>query len=128
MPRDAEAYQRMDPNGQCEIYLSWNAPSNATNLTLSHYVVSIDGNTYNISIIEANKTLAFGTCSCGSHAINISAINICGRSGQNVSSIDVQNLPIRRLDCSTTRSMHLMPTEHSENEGNNDTYTCLRLI
>ena len=89
-PQIVGAYQVASDNN-CDLHLSWNTPSNISAEDVSHFVVQINETSMNrsneITNIGGSMFTVYRQCSCGSHRINISAVNRCGSPGQNTLSI-----------------------------------------
>ena len=94
-----KAYQ-VGSDNNCDLHLSWNTPSNISAEDVSHFIVQINETSMNRSneIINGGSMFTvYRQCSCGSHRINISAVNRCGSPGQNTLSIVEDEAPVSNM-------------------------------
>ena len=77
------SYETEDSNGNCMVHVSWTLSSNNQIEDVELFMVFINGTNIK-NETNINKTLAtrvYPVCTCGTHAVNITAIDQCGNEG-----------------------------------------------
>ena len=99
-------------SGSCNIHLTWNLPSNIAPDDVSHFTVHINGTHMANERRNANESsilTSYRLCSCGSHNVNISAVNRCGSSGQTLSILSIVenqlSIPQFPVQCQNNRNI-----------------------
>ena len=110
-------------SGSCDLYLSWNLPSNiARPNDVSHFIVRINGTHFTNETTKANESsilTVYRLCSCGSHNINISAVSRCGSVGESALTIVNQlSIPQSTMECQS------ITTPTCTNECQGTVYMC----
>ena len=119
-PKVIAAYQVASDNN-CDIHLSWNIPSNISTEDIPHFIVQINETTMNHSNqISSNGDSMFTVyrqCSCGSHNINISAVNRCGSSGESTLLIIEDEASVSNMmDCQLQSCTGILTTTVSASD------------
>ena len=107
----------------CDLHLSWNIPSNNSAEDAPDFIIQINETTMNNAITNNGSSmfLVHRQCSCGSHRINISAVNRCGSPSQNTLLIVEDEAPVsNQMECpgivTTTGSASEGSTVDSEHQ------------
>jgi hypothetical protein len=99
-PQIFGAYQ-VGSDNNCDLHLSWNVPSNISAEDMSHFIIQINETSVhrNNEITNNGGSIftVYRQCSCGSHRINISAVNRCGSPGENTLSIVEDEVSVSNL-------------------------------
>ena len=87
MPRNVLSHLRKDSTGRCILSLTWNS---STSEDVIHYMVNINGHNIANETSNVNESViltSYFLCTCNSENIDvsISAVDNCGRIGQNTS-------------------------------------------
>ena len=98
MPQDFTAYLSKDNETEgCTLQLGWRSPSNIAQSDISCYSAFVDGENVASVTKDINQNLtliSYRVCDCGAHRVWVSAIDCCGREGQNTSIIELNQEPI----------------------------------
>ena len=95
MPQNITSNLRNDSlTGECTILVAWNAPTNIAVAGVLDYIVYIDGeNVVNETSVDGRELTigAYRVCSCDTHNVSVSAINVCGLESRRTPTVMVGN-------------------------------------